>query len=183
MHDIVLKLPHVMKNGVPVHNVRDILVKLSRSDAMCALIEWDSDISLDKAQSVVSKGMNYWRYSGYMGTKTEAGQLFLYKKTAYDPELIHIACHGKLASTVMRCLREPKKYEKELDDIGMFCRWAYKVNMREVLVYAVLNGHGSVALSLNGLSSKNVSKVMCYVKLMQYDCYVNSTGTHLIITL
>ena len=183
MSDMILKLSHTMRNGVPVHNVKDIIDVFSKSDAQCALVEWKSGVHLSKAQQVVSKGINYYGYNGYIGTKTEAGHLFLYKKLAYDPQLLTIACHGKLASLVIRCLRLPEKNKKELEDIAMFCRWSSKVRMKEKLAAAVMHGHGTVALSVKNKTSNDASKIYKYVKLMGYDCYINSTGEYLIMTL
>ena len=122
-------------------------------------------------------------YGGYIGTKTDAGHLFLYKKLAYDPQLMTIVCHGKLASLVMKCLRLPEQNKKELEDITMFCRWSSKVRMKETLAQAVLQGHGTALLSVKSKSSNDASKIYKYVKLMGYNCYINSTGEYLIITL
>lgn len=183
MPDMFLKLSHTMRNGVPVHNVKDIVDVFSKSDTQYALVEWESGVSLLKAQQIVAKGINYYGYGGYIGTKTETGHLFLYKKLAYDPQLLTIACHGKLASLVMRCLLLPEKNKKELEDIAMFCRWSSKVRMKEMLAAAVIHGHGTVALSVKNKTSNDASKIYRYVKLMGYDCYINSTGEYLIITL
>lgn len=183
MSNEVLRLSHTMRNGTAVHNVKDILIAFSKSEAQRALVEWDTDVSLSKAQQVVSKGINYYGYSGYIGTKTDVGHLFLYKKLAYDPQLLTIACHGKLASLVMRCLRLPEQNKKELEDIAMFCRWSSKVRMKETVAWAILHGHGTVALSVKSMAPDDTHKVYKYVKLMEYDCYVNSTGEYLIITL
>lgn len=183
MPDMVLELSHTMRNGVPVHNVKDIIYAFSKSDAQCALVEWKSGVSLLKAQQIISKSINYYGYGGYIGTKTEVGHLFLYKKLAYDPQLLTIACHGKLASLVMKCFRLPEQNKKELEDIAMFCRWTSKVRMKETLAWAVLHGHGTVALSVKNKTSNDASKIYKYVKLMGYDCYINSTGEYLIITL
>lgn len=183
MPDMFLKLSHTMRNGVPVHNVKDIVDAFSKSDAQCALVEWKSGVSLLKAQQIISKSINYYGYNGYIGTKTDDGHLFLYKKLAYDPQLLTIACHGKLASLVMRCLRLPEQNKKELEDIAMFCRWSSKVRMKESVAWAVLHGHGTAVLSVNGMTSNEASKIYKCVKLMGYDCYVDSTGEHLIITL
>lgn len=168
MPDMVLELSHTVRNGVPVHNVKDILDNFSKSEAQCALVEWTSGVSLSKAQRIVSKGINYYGYNGYIGTKTDVRHLFLYKK---------------LASLVMRCLRLPEKNRKELEDIATFCRWSSKVRMKETVVWSVLHGHGTVALSVKSVTSDEKSKIYKYVKLMEYDCYVNSTGEYLIITL
>ena len=183
MPDMFLELSHTMRGGTPIHNVKDILDIFSKSEAQCALVEWNSGVSLSKAQQVVSKGINYYGYNVYIGTKTEDGHLFLYKKLAYDPQLLMVACHGKLASLVMRCLRLPEKNRKELEDIAMFCCWSSKVRMKETVAWAVLHGHGTVALSVKSVTSDEKSKIYKYVKLMEYDCYVNSTGEYLIITL
>jgi hypothetical protein len=183
MPDMFLKLSHTMRNDVPVHNVKDIVDIFSKSDAQCALVEWKSGVSLLKAQQIVSKGINYYGYGGYIGTKTEVGHLFLYKKLAYDPQLLTVACHGKLASHVMKCLRLPEQNKKELEDIAMFCRWSSKVRMKETLAGAVLQGTGTVSLSVKSAYSNGVSKIRKYVKLMGYDCYINSAGEYLIITL
>ena len=183
MSDMILKLSHTMRNGVPVHNVKDIIDVFSKSDAQCALVKWKSGVRLSKAQQVVSKGINYYGYGGYIGTKTDAGHLFLYKKLAYDPQLMTIVCHGKLASLVMKCLRLPEQNKKELEDITMFCRWSSKVRMKETLAQAVLQGHGTALLSVKSKSSNDASKIYKYVKLMGYNCYINSTGEYLIITL
>ena len=183
MSDMILKLSHTMRSGVPVHNVKDIVDIFSKSDAQCALVKWKSGVSLLKVQQIVSKGINYHGYGGYIGTKTEVGHLFLYKKLAYDPQLLTVACHGKLASHVMRCLRIPEQNKKELEDIAMFCRWSSKVRMKEKMACAVLNGHGTAALSVKNKTSNDASKIYEYVKLMGYDCYINSTGEYLIITL
>ena len=183
MPDMFLELSHTVRNGVPVHNVKDILDNFSKSEAQCALVEWASGVSISKARQIVSKGINYYGYNGYIGTKTEVGHLFLYKKLAYDPNLLMVACHGKLASLVMRCLRLPEKNKRELEDIAMFCRWSSKVRMKEAVAWAVLHGHGTVALSVKSVTSDEKSKIYKYVKLMEYDCYVNSTGEYLVITL
>ena len=183
MSNEILKLSHTMRNGAAVHNVKDILSAFSKSEAQRALVEWTSGVSLSKAQQVVSKGINYYGYSGWIGTNTDDGHLFLYKKLAYDPQLLTIACHGKLASLVMKCFRLPEQNKKELEDIAMFCRWTTKVHMKEKVACAVLHGHGTVALSVKNKTSNDASKIYKYVKLIGYDCYINSTGEYLIITL
>lgn len=183
MTNEVLKLSHTMRNGTAVHKVKDILDIFRKSEAQRALVEWESGVSLFKAQQIVSKGISYYGYSGCIGTKTDGGRLFLYKKLAYDPQLLMIACHGRLASLVMRCLRLPEQNKKELEDIAMFCRWSSKVRMKETVARAILHGHGTAVLSVKCMTSNEASKVYKYVKLMEYDCYVNSTGEYLIITL
>lgn len=183
MENDILNLSHTMRGGTPVHNVKDILDVFSKSEAQCARVKWCSGVKLLKAQQVVSKGIHYYGYSGYVGTKTEAGKLFLYKKLAYDPKLLMVACHGRLASLVMRCMRLPEQNKKELVDIAMFCRWCSEVRMTETMAWAVLHGHGSVALSIENLTLNDTTKIYRYVKLVEYNCYVNSTGEHLIITL
>lgn len=178
-----LKLSHTTRNGTAVHNVKDVLDVFIKSESQRVLVEWNSGVSLLKAQQIVSKGINYYGYGGYIGTKTEAGQLFLYKKLAYDPQLLMVACHGRLASLVMRCLRNPEQNKKELADIAMFCRWCSEIHMTETVAWAVLHGHGTVALSIKNLTLNDTTKIYRYVKLMEYNCYVTSTGEHLIITL
>lgn len=183
MVDDVLNLPHTMRGSTPVHNVKDILEIFSKSEAQRTRIKWNSGVTLLKAQQVVSKGISVYGYGGYIGTKTEAGQLFLYKKLAYDPQLLMIACHGSLASILMRCLRYPEQNKKELEDIAMFCRWCSSVRMKETVAWAVLNGRSTVVLSINSLTLNNTTKIYRYVKLMGYNCYVDPTGEYLVITL
>lgn len=183
MPNEVLKLSHTLKNGTAYHNVKDILDVFSKSDYPTVKVEWDSGVSLSKAQQVVSKGIGYYGYSKYIGTRTDAGHLLLYKKLPYDPKILMVACHGKLASIVARCLRSPDKNRKELKDIASFCRWASNVRMQEAIASTVLHGRGSVALSVKGLTSIGVMRILKYVTLMQYECYLTSDGGHVIITL
>lgn len=183
MSNEVLKLSHTMRNGIAVHNVKDILDIFSKSDRCTVRVEWDSSMSLHKAQLVVAKGINYHGYNKYIGTKTDAGNLLLRKKFPYDPKILMVACHGKLASIVAQCLRSPDDHKKELKDIASFCRWASNVHMQEAIASAVLHGSGSVALSVKGLASIGVTRVLKYVKLMQYECYLSSDGGYVIITL
>lgn len=183
MSNDVIKLSHTMRDGTAFHNVKDILDVFSKSDCHTIRVQWDSGVSLLKAQQVVSKGINYYGYSKYIGTKTDAGHLLLYKKLQYGPRLLMVACYGKLAYVVAQCLRSPDENKKELKDIADFCRWASNVHMQEAIASAILHGRRSVALSLERTSSNDASKLMRYVHLMQYECYINSTGNHLIITL
>lgn len=183
MSNEVLKLTHTMRNGTAFHNVKDILDTFNKSDCHSIRVQWDSGLSLHKAQQVVSKGINYYGYSKYIGTKTDGEHLLLCKKLQYVPRLLMVACHGKLAYVVAQCLRSPDDNKKELKDIADFCRWASNVRMQEAIASAILHGHRSVALSIERMSSNDASKFMRYMHLMQYECYVNSTGNHLIITL
>lgn len=183
MTNKVLKLSHTIRNGTAFHNVKDILDIFSKSECHTIMVQWDSGVSLRKAQQVVSKGINYYGYSKYIGTKTDAGHLLLYKKFQYDPMLLMVACHGKLAYVVAQCFRSPDEHKKELNDIASFCRWASDVHMQEAIASAVLHGSGSVALSVRGLTSNGMTRVLKYVTLMQYKCYLSSDGGHLIVTL
>lgn len=183
MSNEILKLSHTMRNGTAFHDVKDILDIFSKSDYPTVMVEWDSGISLQKAQQVVSKGINYYGYNKYIGTKTDAGHLLLHKKFPYDPKILMVACHGKLASIVAQCFRSPDEHKKELKDISSFCRWASNVHMQEAIASAVLHGSGSVALGVRGLTSIGMTGILKYVKLMQYECYLSSDGGHLIITL
>ena len=183
MSNKVLKLSHTMRNGTAFHNVKDILDVFSKSDCPTVKVEWDSGISLHKAQRVVSKGINYYGNSKYIVTKPDAGHLLLHKKFPYDPKILMVACHGKLASIVAQCFRSPDEHKKELENIASFCRWASDVHMQEAIASAVLHGSGSVALSVKGLATIGMTRVLTYVTLMQYKCYLSSDGRHLIITL
>lgn len=183
MSNEVLKLSHTMRNGTAFHNVKDILDIFSKSDCPTVKVEWDSGISLHKAQLVVSKGINYYGYSKYIGTKTDAGNLLLHKKFPYDPKILMVACHGKLASIVAQCFRSPDERKKELENIASFCRWASDVHMQEAIASAVLHGNVSVALSVRGLTNIGVLRVLKYVRLMQYECRLSDDDPHLIITL
>lgn len=185
MHDeYVLELRHRVKRNIPCHDVAGLLKEFSLSEAPRARIKWSSGIGLRNMQAIVSRGIGRFGYVGYMGTRVDGGELYVYKKAAYDPVLLSMICVGPMANRLGIYMSNPNAYEKQLNGLGMFCKWAAREKLFERIARAALVEHGSmVQASLSGMTGSEIEVIMTTLSIMQFDRSIHTSGKRVFIYL
>lgn len=182
--DYVLDLRHKAHKNRPCHDVAGLLKKFSLSESFRARIQWSSGIELRKMQAIVSRGIGRFGYAGYMGTRVDGGELYVYKKAAYDPVLLSMICVGPMANLLSVYLSNPYTYERQLNGLGMFCRWATREELFERIARKVLIEHGGmVSASTSGMTCSEIDVIMETLANMQFDRSVNTSGKCIFIHL
>lgn len=181
--DHVIELRHYRRGDHCAHDVKTLLSELSRSEATYARVLWTSGLTVNRIQVIVSSGIGRYGYSGFMGTRVEKGDLYVYKKETYDPALLSAVCVGPMASSIAKYMREPQLYSCQLEDLGVFCRWFNREKIKESVVEAIVNRVTDVTVSVRGLTEKELNAIRYWMGVMQYNFYVTSNGNNLIITI
>lgn len=182
--DCVLELHHRDGKNRPCHDVAGLLKEFSLSEAFRARIQWSSGIELRKMQAIVSRGIGRFGYAGYMGTQVDAGELYVYKKAAYNPVLLSMICVGPMANLLSMYMSNRHIYERQLNGLGMFCRWATREKLFERIARKVLIEHGGmVSASLSDMTCSEIDVVMETLAVMRFDRSINSSGKFVSIHL
>lgn len=182
--DYVLDLYHRMWKNRPCHDVDSLLKEFSLSKSCRARIRWSSGIELSKMQVIVSHGIGRFGYSGYMGTRIDDGELYVYKKAAYDPVLLSMICVGPMANLLSTYMSNRHVYERQLNDLGMFCRWATREKLFERIAHTVLiEPENTVSASLSGMTCYEIDVIMETLAIMRFDRSINSSGKYIFIHL
>ena len=182
--DCVLELRHRVEHNRPCHDVAGLLKEFSLSDAPRARIKWSSGLALRNMQAIVSRGIGRFGYVGYIGTRVEDGELYVYKKAAYDPVLLSTICVGPMANRLGIYMSNPSAYERQLNGLGMFCRWVAREKLFERIARATLIEHGSVVkASLSGMTGSEIEVIMTTLSIMQFDRSIHTSGKCVFIYL
>lgn len=182
--DHVLELRHRVEKNRPCHDVAGLLKKLSLSESTCARVQWTSGIELRRMQAIVSRGINRHGYAGYIGTRVDDGELYVYKKAPYDPVLLSMICVGPMANLLSTYMSDPHVYERQLNDLGMFCRWAAREKLFERLTRTILIEHGTVvAASVSGMTCSEIDVVMETLAVMHFDRHIHASGKYIFINV
>lgn len=182
--DYVLELHHRDGKNRPCHDVAGLLKEFSLSEAFRARIQWSSGIELRKIQAIVSRGIGRFGYAGYMGTQVDGGELYVYKKAAYNPVLLSMICVGPMANRIGVYLSDPYTYERQLNGLSMFCRWATREKLFERIARKVLIEHeGMVSASLSDMTCSEIDIIMETLAVMRFDRSINSSGEIVFIHL
>lgn len=176
-YDCVLELHHRDGKNRPCHDVAGLLKEFSLSEAFCARVQWSSGIEPRKMQAIVSRGIGRFVYAGYMGTRVEGGKLYIYKKAAYDPVLLSMICVGPMANLLSMYMSNRHIYERQLNGLGMFCKWAAREKLFERIARATLIEHkNTVTASTSGMTCSQIGVIMETLSVMRFDRSINSSG-------
>lgn len=182
--DCVLELHHRDGKNRPCHDVAGLLKEFSLSEAFRARIQWSSGIELRKMQAIVSRGIGRFGYAGYMGTHVDAGELYVYKKAAYNPVLLSMICVGPMANLLSMYMSNRHIYERQLNGLGMFCKWATREKLFERIARATLIEHkNTVTASMSGMTCSQIGVIMETLAVMRFNRSINSSGEIVFIHL